>query len=90
MTNLKIERSRTFTTRNINGKVLDEKSYYQIYKPFFFSRKYLEIIPKGWEIAAKVTVRFKNRIFATDFSTRQECEMLIQDIQNNPDKYILG
>ena len=88
---LKIQKTTVIDKRNINGKVLETHEVYRIYRSFLFGlfRMYLNICPgNSWEISYQVRVNYEPYDYATTFSTYQEAERLIEEIRNNPDKFI--
>ena len=91
----KILKHKEVRNTNIFGKPVDVDVYYTIDRVilgiFHFSLEFSRSdrgigmipIPKD-----SVTVRYKPSRFATQFSFKEDAEAVVNDIYNNPNKYI--
>ena len=89
---LGIDREVLETKKDLTGRVLYQNVAYRVYDSFFFGlfRIYIRISPtkyvKGCEDEYVVTYCAKQE--ASSFS-REEAEMLVRDMMNNPNKFVM-
>ena len=79
-------------TKNILGKNIESQETYIIYKSWFWGlfKRFLKFsVKNGWNIAANVYVNYMDVWYATKFYNIYECNQLIEDMKENPNKYIL-
>lgn len=88
---LKIERTTEIKATNILGKVVVRAEQYRIYRPLFFGlRLYLDFTRLRTTSNGDViySVKYTNHMNASIFVTKEAAEMRIQDIFEQPDKYL--
>ena len=72
---------------DVNGKSVGTVSRYAIYrKRFLFFKDYISLSEKNDNGRQKFY--YQSKMFATRFNTKEEAENIINDMTNNPDKYI--
>lgn len=86
----KVHKERKVLKTTIKGKVLTQKTSYYVYRSILFGlgRLYLRISPDyhhGNKIEYEVSYTFQE--YASKFS-KEEAEMLVRDLKNNPDKFV--
>lgn len=80
-----------YKVKNILGNIAETTEEYYIYKYWFwglFKRPLKFSIKNGWQIAYQVDVSYSEFGY-TAFDNEYQCKQLIQDIKENPNKYIL-
>ena len=88
---LKIERTTRIKATNILGKVVERTEEYRIYRPLFFGlRLYLDFTRLRAESNGDIIylVDYTNHMNASIFVTKEAAEKRIQDIFEQPDKYL--
>lgn len=82
--------TKKYKTKNIFNHTIECIERYYIYKSWCFGliRKPLKFtITDGWKISHHIDVYYSD--LYTKFDNKKECEQLINDIKENPNKYIL-
>ncbi len=86
---LKIERTTEIKATNILGKVVERTEEYRIYRPLFFGlRLYLEFTRLRTASNFVYSVNYTNHMNASIFVSKEAAEKRIQDIFEQPDKYL--
>jgi hypothetical protein len=86
----KVHKERKVLKTTIKGKVLTQSTCYYVFRSVFFGlgRLYLRLSPDyyhGHETEYGVNYTIKED--ASKFS-KEEAEMLVRDLKNNPDKFV--
>lgn len=82
-----------YEIKNILGNTVEEVKEYYIYKYWFWGLFRIPLkfsCKKGWKIAYHVSVMYTSELTSSKFDSIYECEQLIQDMKNNPNKYIIN
>ena len=86
----KVHKERNVLKTTIKGKVLTQSTCYYVYRSFFFglARLYLHISPYYHHgNKTEYEVNYTPQEYASTFS-KDEAEMLVRDLKNNPDKFV--
>ena len=87
----KVHEEKKVLKTSIKGKVLTQKTSYYVYRSILFglARLYLRISPNYYHNGneAEYGVNYTTKKNASKFS-REEAEMLVRDLKNNPDKFV--
>lgn len=86
----KVHKEKKVLKTTIKGNVLTQGTYYYVYRSVFFGlvRLYLHISPdyhNGNE--TEYGVNYTTKKNASRFP-KEEAEMLVRDLKNNPDKFV--
>lgn len=82
------EKLRVIKT-NIEGKVLEERVDYYIYRSVFFGlvKLFVRLTPSSWKKHEHVTVKYE-KIGPASVFTKEEAEELIKAFKEQPDRFV--
>lgn len=86
----KVHKERKVLKTTIKGKVLTQSTCYYVYRSILFGlgRLYLRISPDYHNgHMTEYGVNYTTKKNASKF-TKEEAEMLVRDLKNNPDKFV--
>ena len=86
----KVQKEKKVLKTTFEGKVLEQSTCYYVYRSFFFglARLYLCISPDYHNgNKTEYEVNYTPQEYASKF-TKEEAEMLVRDLKNNPDKFV--
>lgn len=87
----KVHKEKKVLKTTFEGKVLEQSTCYYVYRSFFFglARLYL-CISHDYHNGNKTEyeVNYTPQEYASKFS-KEEAEMLVIDLKNNPDKFVI-
>lgn len=85
----KIRERKVIVKTNIEGKVLEEKKVYFVYRSLFFGLIKLYVVlqdPRNWKRNKEVGVEYM--IFEASVFTKEEAEELIKAFKEQPDRFV--